>query len=263
MQTQRFQTFLKTWFTTRVGEALFGQERVLLDKHLAKLFGYYLLQVGQTTEQSLLDTSRVKHKVLLDDQRMQTTELQVLADLDFLPFKPDSMDVILMPHTLESVSDPYHLVRQVDAMLRAEGSLVITGFNPFGCTILRSRFGSARKELKQANFIKMHRIIDWLNLLGYELKVTQHGPISCLANRKDRLDSWFWTGVERFERWLDKVGIHFGNVYIIVAKKRDVTPKPVGLDWKLANWLPVRKGQVATSCKTHQNKLKYRDKTKG
>lgn len=253
MQTQRFQTFLKSWFKTRVGDALFQQERSLLEKHLAKLFGYYLLQVGQTADQSLLDTSRVKYKVLLDDQRMQTAELQVLADLDFLPFKPDSMDVVLMPHTLESVSDPYHLVRQVDTILRAEGSLVITGFNPMGCTILRGRFGSVRKDLKQANLIKMHRVIDWLNVLGYELKVTQHGPISCLTNRKDRLNSRFWLTLERFERWLDKVGIHFGNVYIIVAKKRDVTPKPVGLDWKLANWLPMRKGQVATSCKSHQD----------
>lgn len=261
MKTQRFQTFLTDWFTTRVGSALFSQERALLEKHLTRLFGYYLLQVGQVSEQSLLDTSRIKNKIILDDQPVITPDLLVLADLDFLPFKPESMDVILMPHTLESVSDPYHLVRQVDAMLRSEGSLVITGFNPWGCTILRSRFGGARKELKQAHFIKMHRIIDWLNLLGYELKVTQHGPISCLANRKGRLDSWFWNTVERFERWLDKIGIHFGNVYIIVAKKRDVTPKPVGLDWKLANWLPVRKGQVATSYEPHQKQAQTSPKS--
>lgn len=255
METERFQAFLTDWFTTPVGAALFLQERALIEKELARLFGYYLVQVGQVSQQSLLQTSRVKTKILLDDQwSHNAVELQVLADLDFLPFKNESLDVVVMPHTLESVPDPYHLVRQVDSMLRAEGHLVITGFNPFGCSLLRSRLSSARKELKQAHLIKMHRIIDWLNLLGYDIQVAQHGPISCFAKRKNRLDSWFWNGVERFERWLERIGVHFGNIYIIVAKKREVTPKPVGLDWKLANWLPVRKGQAVASCDQHQRK---------
>ncbi|WFE68419.1 methyltransferase domain-containing protein [Thiomicrospira sp. R3] len=253
MQTHRFQAFLREWFSSRVGAALFAQERDLVEKELARLFGYYLLQIGHISSSGILSTSRIKNKIIIDDQALFTAEQLVVANLDFLPFKAESVDVIVMPHTLESVPDPYHLVRQVDSILRSEGALVITGFNSIGCTVLRSRLGSARKDLRKAHFINMHRIIDWLNLLGYEIKVAKHGPISCLANRKGRLDSWFWNTIERFERWLDKVGIHFGNVYIIVAKKRDITPKPVGLDWKLANWLPLsNKGRVAASCEQHK-----------
>lgn len=252
MQTRRFQAFLREWSSSRVGGALFKQERELVEKELTRLFGYYLLQVGRISTSNILSTSRIKDKIIIDDEYLSTTEQLVIADLDYLPFSAESMDVVVMPHTLESVADPYHLVRQVDAILRAEGSLVITGFNPLGCTILRSRLSAARKDLRKAHLIKMYRIIDWLNLLGYEIKVAKHGPISCLTNRKGRLDTWLWNNVERFERWLDKIGIHFGNVYIIVAKKREITPKPVGLDWKLANWLPIgNKGRVATSCDQH------------
>lgn len=252
-----FQGFLQRWFQTPVGQVLFRQERERVEKELARLFGYYLVQIGQVSQQSLLMTSRVKTKVILDDVAAQPlTELTVLADLDFIPIKADSVDVVFMPHALEAVKDPYHLVRQVDSMLIAEGHLVITGFNPYGCSILRSRLGRVRQSLKDAHLIKMHRVIDWLNLLGYDIKVAQHGPISCFGKRRGRWDAWFWKGVEKVERWLDRIGLHLGNIYIVVAKKRVITPKPVGLDWKLANWLPVKKGQVATSCDQHSKRDK-------
>lgn len=261
MSEIQFQAFLKDWFSTPVGATLLNQEKTLLDKHLTKLFGYYLVQVGQVSAESLLHVSRVKTKIIIDNQMIPDhPELQVVADLDFLPFRHESLDVIVMPHTLESVADPYHLVRQVDSMLRAEGALVITGFNPLGCSLLRSRFSSARIGLRRANKIKMHRIIDWLNLLGYDIQVAQHGPISCFGKRSGRVESWFWSWVERFEKWLDKAGIHLGNVYILVAKKREVTPVPVGLDWKLANWLPVRKGQPVATFKADQA-LKHKEET--
>ncbi len=251
-QQIRFQRFLQNWFKTPAGQALYDQENRLIDKELARLFGYYLVQIGCVFERSLLQTSRVKTKLVLNDQlRSDLADSLVIADLDFLPLRHDSVDVVVMPHSLESVPDPYHLVRQVDAMLIADGSLIITGFNRFGCSVLRSRLGSARQEFKQANLLSMHRVIDWLNLLGYDIQVAQHGSISCFNKRSGRL-SWFWSAVERFEQWLDRVGLHLGNVYIVVAKKRVVTPKPVGLDWKLANWLPVRKGRTLASCDRHE-----------
>lgn len=249
----QFQAFLKTWFASSAGGGLLQQEQILIDRYLSKLFGYYLVQIGQTTESSLVHASRVRTKVVIDNcSSANSTEPQVVADLDFLPFKSDSLDVILMPHTLESVTDPYHLVRQVDSMLRAEGALVITGFNPLGCSLLRSRFGAFRQEFKRANKIKMHRVVDWLNLLGYEIVVAQHGPISCFNQRNGRAASVFWLWVERLEKWLEKMGIPLGNVYILVAKKREVTPTPIGLNWKLANWLPVRKGQTLATFSAEQ-----------
>lgn len=247
-----WQAFLREWFETPVGAGLLTQERALLDKELAHLFGYFLLQLGQVSNQSLLTQSRVKTKLVLDDEIVSAGEAGlVLADLDFLPIQSESVDVVVLPHTLEAVSDPYHLVRQVDATLMPEGRLVITGFNAYGCALLRARFGRTRQTFKQAHFINMHRVIDWLNLLGYDIQVAQHGPISCFGKRQNTIDSWFWSMIERFERGLERWGVHLGNVYIVVAKKRVMTPKPVGLDWRLANWLPLRKGRAVASCHQH------------
>lgn len=258
-----WQAFLRDWFGSPVASGLLRQERHLLDKELSHLFGYFALQLGQVAEQDLLSASRVKTKLLLDNAPVFKGEAELaLADLDFLPIQNDSVDVVLLPHTLEAVSDPYHLVRQVDATLMPEGHLIITGFNAWGCALLRARFGRSRQAFKQAHFIKMHRLIDWLNLLGYDIQVAQYGPISCSGKRQNAIDSWFWAAVERFERGLARWGVHLGNVYIVVAKKRVVTPKPVGLDWRLANWLPRRKGQAVASCQSH-SAGQHREKKEG
>jgi len=47
---------------------------------------------------------------------------------------------------------------------------------------------------------------------------------------------------ERLDYLLEKSALHPGRLYGIVAQKRSVPLTPSGLNWKLANWLPINKG---------------------
>ena len=47
-----------------------------------------------------------------------------------LPFPAASLDLVLMPHTLEHSPDPHQTLREVERVLVPEGRVVITGFNP-------------------------------------------------------------------------------------------------------------------------------------
>lgn len=232
---QGFQQFLQRWFLQPSASEILSAEQRLIDAQLENKFGYYLLQVGRICEQDLLAKSRIKTKIIVDKnftscplpsfQQSHTQPDLVVADLDFLPFKTESFDLILMPHTLETVADPYHLVRQIDSILRAEGKLLISGFNPWSWQILTNKLLRKDPEFAQAHLIKMHRIIDWLNLLGYDIKVASYAPSKGLL-----------------AKMLQKLRLPQGAVYILLAEKRVASSMPVGLDWKLANWLPVRKG---------------------
>ena len=53
------------------------------------------------------------------------------APLASLPFASDSIDAIILPHTLELVEDPYAVLREAERVLCAEGCLMICGFNPW------------------------------------------------------------------------------------------------------------------------------------
>lgn len=239
MTNPPFQTFLYRFYQTEKGRALFRQEKHLVDQALAQVFGLYLVQLGITSSQSLLDNSRVSFKVVTNPESLRIDGADFIqSDLDYLPIKADSTDVVFMPHTLESVVDPYHLLRQVDQMLIPEGHVLISGFNPVSCQVMRNRLGENRHAFRQANLLRAHRVIDWLNVLGYDIEMVHYSSISCLAREEHDL-GWRW--VERIEGWLNRAGFDFGNVYCILAKKRIASPTPVGLNWRLSNWLPMKK----------------------
>ncbi len=248
MKPLLFQALLSRFYKTDSGKVFFNLEAELVERALKNVFGYYLLQVGLTSYGELLTSSRVSHKSLVDSTVCQEAaelfQSAMEADLDYLPIKPDSVDVVFLPHTLESVDDPYHLLRQIDVLLIPEGKLIITGFNPHSCGVLRQKIGSEREIFKQAGLIKISRLIDWLKLLGYDIEHLEISSSACFVSKNNK--TWWLLGwVSKILSWL---GVEIGNVYCISAVKRISSPTPVGLNWKLSHWLPVKKPQaIATN----------------
>ncbi len=216
MTNPSFQSFLHRFYQTPKGQSLFRQEKPLIDHALAHVFGLYLVQLGQVSTDSLLENSRVNCKVLLDDHALpEASGLRIQADMDYLPIRNDAVDVFVLPHSLESVTDPYHLLRQVDSALVPEGHVLITGFNPLGCRTMRNRFGEHRRHFKAANLIRAHRVVDWLSLLGYDIEQVTYSSISCLTRQDAEQGTWRW--VEGLEKhWAHGIGfwkcvLHFSQ----------------------------------------------------
>lgn len=256
----KFQQFLQKWFQTSAGPSLLMQEQPLVKRALSNLFGFYLVQLGAAypPPNAMLEGSRIKNKVLLDEEQSVYPQLfYVKGDLDYLPFQKEGVDVVFMPHTLETVEDPYHLLRQVDRILVPEGHVVITGFNPLGCAILRQRLFTGNSAFKEAHLMKMERVIDWLNLLGYDIEMAEYSQVTCFGLGEKGEESVSFKMMEKLELGLVKVGLNLGNIYCVVGRKRIDSPKPVGLNWRLANWLPVNKG---VSVSTQQTQEQHYDK---
>ncbi len=249
MHNQTFQGFLTNYYLTTKGKGLLKEEKELLNLSLSKVFGYFLVQIGQTSTEDLLSESRISFKMLVDEKNKQNPAYHFIqADIDYLPFKPHTIDAILLPHSLETVTDPYHLLRQIDKMILPEGNLIISGFNPIGSKIIPLRLGEYKHNFKQANLIKASRIVDWLNLLGYDIE-----SINYPQKHTPSL-------TEKTVLFLSKIGLELGNIYVISAKKRIESPTPIGLNWKLSNWLPVKKGQAVANNTNHQT-TKIRETT--
>jgi len=256
-----FQRFLKTWFASRAGEVIYEQEKQLIDHALHNVFGYFLVQLGCVSHQSLAQQSRVSTKVLIDPFILGATEGQesvqsVQADFEFLPIKRDSVDVVLLPHTLESIDDPYYLLRQVDAMVVGEGHIILTGFNPFGCLSLRYRFKTVFKQegFQSARFRRHSKLKEWLEVLGYEVEVASYSPVMCFS-RNEKYKRW-GRMVEKIECSLKGLGLEFGNVYCLVAKKKLDAPTIVGVSWHLPNWQATGNSPIASQCIESQKRNK-------
>jgi SAM-dependent methyltransferase len=244
---------LGSWLHTAPGRYLMQWEQERLDHAVTDAFGFHALQLG-LPELEALRANRMPHRwvanaSLVDpeamvlpppDDRSITTQapdipVALHCEYDALPFANQSIDLLVLPHTLELARDPHLTLREVERVLVPEGRLVITGFNPASLWGLRQRAGHAKRGMgfgranppylpRAGEFIGYWRLRDWLRLLGFELEGGRFGAY------RPPLASERW--LERFS-WMDPLGDRwwpvFGAAYVLTAVKRVRGMRLVGL----------------------------------
>jgi SAM-dependent methyltransferase len=223
-----------------------------MDQVVADVFGYHALQLG-LPELEALQANRMPHRWLATseifnqpppDQRVQASgevkawpQATLVCDFAALPFSASSLDLLVLPHTLELSAEPHATLREVERVLVPEGRVVICGFNPASLWGLRQRraqlfqrLGLGERFLPQAaEFIGYWRMRDWLRLLGFEVETVRFG---CY---RPAVGSEKW--LRRFE-WMDQAGDRgwpiFGAVYFLVAVKRVRGMRLLEPAWKTA-----------------------------
>jgi SAM-dependent methyltransferase len=158
------------------------EEAALATLALDTVFGFELLQVGAWgPARQLLAGARTQHTTLLAPELGAGVTL--CAPLDTLPFRSDSIDAILLPHTLELVEDPYAVLREAERVLTGEGCLMICGFNPFSGwgarRVFGQYFGRPAFPPHTQRMLSERRLRDWVALLGFDVD-SVHGYLGFL-----------------------------------------------------------------------------------
>ena len=170
------------WFEGPLGSRVLREEAALAPIALDNVFGFELLQVGTWgPAHHLLDGARTQHTTLVAPEMAPGVTL--CAPLDTLPFRSDSIDAVLLPHTLELVEDPYAVLREAERVLTGEGCLMICGFNPFsgwGARRMFGRyFGRPAFPPHTERMLSERRLRDWVALLGFDVD-SVHGYLGFL-----------------------------------------------------------------------------------
>lgn len=201
-------------------------ESTQFDRVVSDVFGYHSLQLG-LPELPCLRNSRIRH-CWVSNEHVSSTQAplapsSLYTDSVALPFPDQSLDLVVLPHTLELSLDPHATLREVERVLVPEGRVIISGFNPlslWGQQQRRSqwyaRFGFQNFFLpEQIDFIGYWRLRDWLRLLSFEV---EGGRFGCYL---PSVQSPRW--ISRFG-WMDKAGDRWwpilGSVYFLAAVKR-------------------------------------------
>jgi len=224
---------LRHWYQQSLGQLLISAEQQALDEVLPNLFGYHLIQVGSPVDQDLSTTSLIPNQVMIEshitsDDGAETLKPQVFGCSQSLPILSDSVDVVLLAHTLEFEQDAHQVLREADRVLVPEGHMVILGFNPWSLWgvwhFLTSRWASPPWN---GQFRSMRRIKEWLSLLGYDTKTCQQFFFQLPIQHE---------GILRRLEVLDKIGRRCwpfaGAIYVVVGKKRMMTPTPIRPRWR-------------------------------
>lgn len=162
-----------SWLRGAPGAALLEAESRLLAEALDDVFGWELLQIGLWgPARGLIRSARTRQQTVIADRPVEGVD--VIARLPQLPISSDTVDAVLLPHTLEFLPDPKTMIREVDRVLVGEGQLIVVGFRPFSLWGLRAR--AARRTFPPGlkGLLAERRVSDWLALLGYEIVGSRH-----------------------------------------------------------------------------------------
>jgi SAM-dependent methyltransferase len=233
---------LHCWFQTPAGRSLLAWHQSQVDAAVADIFGYHALQLG-VPELRGLQANRMPHQWLALDRDEPLTEgatspRALVCDFTALPFPAASLDLLVLPHTLELSADPHATLREVERVLVPEGRVVICGFNPLSLWALRQHRQHLMRKLGASSplflpdcgeFIGYWRLRDWLRLLSFEVEV---GHFGCYQPAL-RSEAWF----ARFQ-WMERLGARWwpilGAGYFLVAVKRVRGLRLLGPAWKAA-----------------------------
>jgi len=238
-----------------VASRLLSWEQQQADELLADVFGYHAVQLGWPDLRALR-CNRMPHRWQAQAefewpdappaQAVQAADhwpagaSDLWIDSRAWPWPADSLDLVVLPHTLERSADPHACLREVARVLFPEGQVLITGLNPFSLWGWQSSRAGQRHPngAPMSTLIAYRRLRDWLRLLGFEVQISRF---------------WGWTPALRRENWLqrlawvDHVGARwwpiFGGVYLLMATKK--VPGGRLIDGR--RWRTVRSPAAATA----------------
>jgi SAM-dependent methyltransferase len=127
---------LQAWLQSPPGRNLLAWERAQMDLAVADIFGFHALQLG-LPQLDALAANRMPHRWLASNT--PAANAHFLTDYSALPFAAHSLDLVVLPHSLELTDDPHTALREVERVLVPEGRVVICGLNPASLWALRMR----------------------------------------------------------------------------------------------------------------------------
>ena len=241
---------MQNWLKTPPGQYLLDWEKAQLERVVADIFGYHALQLG-LPDLNGLEASRIPHRWVAspylsggDDavainniatKAINTMAIDInidikedlkiafYAEFEALPFAENSLDLLILPHSLELSPDPHATLREAERVLMPEGKLIICGFNPLSLWGFKQKRSHLYKRLnfgdlylpEAGEMIAYRRLRDWLRLLNFDVEPGHFGCYRPAVRSAGML--------QRFA-WVDKLGERywpiFGAVYFVVAVKR-------------------------------------------
>jgi SAM-dependent methyltransferase len=229
------------WFKSPLGQYLLSLEYGYINPVVMDTFGFYAIQMGNF-DIDFLDHSRIPNKFSLN-----SNHADLMASNEALPFEEASVDLIIAPHILEQMAEPYELLKEIHRVLMPEGRLIISGFNPMSLWGIKRLLSFDIDYPWNTKFIPLSKIKEWLPIIGLEMV---EGKMGCYVPPIQQ-SSWL-KKLHTMEKLGDRWWPMLGGFYFLVIQKRVHGMKPIRPLWKKK----LIKTPVYTPQKTKNFKIK-------
>ncbi len=222
---QRWDQWLMNHF---LGSVLLQEEGKLLPTLLNKHPGKNALLIGVPSQSSFLkEMTQDKPLLMSPPIHHHHQDFHIESDLHELPIQSGSVDLVIIPHTLEFVDHPRHLFSEACRIVKPEGLIAIVGFNPYSPWGIKNIFAEDESSAFTSHMIHAQKIKGWLKLADFAIE--QHHsflfrPPLSFPTLQNKLT------------FLEKIGPYcfspFGGAYVLIARAKVIPLTPIKMKWK-------------------------------
>jgi hypothetical protein len=233
---------LNAWFDGPLGKAVSRSAVEKSSELIPRTYYPTGLQLGPGPE-DFLSKVDIGLAIYSPSVGMSNPQHVVTTASEALPFSARSIELLVLPHTLDFANEPHVALREASLILAAEGILVVCGFNRWSLWGLRRAVTPhPRPSPWSGDFLSPARVQDWMRLLGLEIlggkMMFYQLPVSAteLLRKTDFLE-------KAGDRWWPLLG----GIYLLVARKKRLglagtkakmaRHRPFGID-VMANTIP-------------------------
>lgn len=213
------------WLTQSLGQSVLDAEKNFLINCLATHYGKHGILIGIPHQNELLKASVTAHQVVLTPFISKNKNIKTIeSDFYELPIASGSVDLVFLPHSLEYIDNPHQLLREACRIVKAEGHIVIFGFNPYSFWGFKKLLARGKRTPWNTHFIQLGTLKNWLRLADFELVKQDFILYGAPFGRRLRF------------KCLDRLGHAcfrpLGGIYILIAKAKVVPLTPIRLRWQ-------------------------------
>jgi SAM-dependent methyltransferase len=215
------------WVVQALGKNILFAEHQALSALLTSYFGKNAVLIGVPNQFPLLSGSKLPFTYVMSPLLNRDKNIRYIEGEYYnLPIQTASVDQVILPHTLEFLDNPHHLLLEACRIIKPEGRIFILGFNPFSFWGVKKYLMKHKNIPWSGNFLPPSTVKKWLTLADFELErqemIVFRPP---LKNQKiyDSLNFLEWIGKKCYKP--------FGGVYILQAKAKVIPLTPIRLNW--------------------------------
>ncbi|WP_040976453.1 class I SAM-dependent methyltransferase [Necropsobacter massiliensis] len=151
---------------------------------LPNIVGDHLLKIGGLSAEIRCELPQL-HQIIVSAE-IDENLTALLADDNLsliqaspleLPFVEDSINACLLLNVLNFCQDPHQILREINRVLCDDGYLFVSLFNPFSRLLFKRTLGVKVQQPFPFRQYLLCRVIDWLELLNFDILAQQHLPL--------------------------------------------------------------------------------------
>ena len=217
---------VEQWFRSAAGKELLEQQKLITDEVLSTMFGYHLMQISACRDITLYENSKIRHRFSLGP--LKGSNIAGITDEEQLPIESESVDVVLLHHTMEYSQHPHQLLKEASRVVMPSGHVIILAFNPFSFMGLWSMIGRMRPNSVWKNhLLSAPKLADWLLLMDLTVQSVHYGHYKPPIGSNS-----FTRKFSKLEQLFNFLQLPFGSFYVLVAKKEVSTLTPIKPKWR-------------------------------